>query len=170
MTVFPLVKEPQIALFVVSIVFAVINIPFVVLRFAARRRSWGRFNLSDAALLAAFVSDDFEVDQGRPRLHTQCRASERGSAKCECLQICTTALCGMLVTGTYCSLKRKNRRQCVCSNQFAETLIAAVGWHAFEAATKYGLDFVKAVGQVSRFKKQYILHFQTNEKLSAECK
>lgn len=57
MSVFPLIKAPQIAVFTISILFAVINIPFVVLRFAARRRSWGRFTLSDAALLAAFVSD-----------------------------------------------------------------------------------------------------------------
>lgn len=53
---FALVKEPQIALFVVSIVFAVLNIPFVVVRFVARRRAWGgHFGLSDAALLAALV-------------------------------------------------------------------------------------------------------------------
>lgn len=58
MTGFLLVKESQIALFVVSILLAVIDIPSVVLRFAARRRSWGRFNLSDAALLAAIVSDE----------------------------------------------------------------------------------------------------------------
>lgn len=56
MSVFPLIKAPQIAVFAVSILLAVINIPFVVLRFVARRRSWGKFTLSDAALLAAFVS------------------------------------------------------------------------------------------------------------------
>lgn len=33
----------------------------------------------------------------------------------------------------------------------AETFIAAVGWHAFDAAVAtHSLDFVKAVGQVSR--------------------
>lgn len=56
MSVFPLIKAPQLAVFTVSVLFAVINVPFVVLRFAARRRSWGKFTLSDAALLAAFVS------------------------------------------------------------------------------------------------------------------
>lgn len=56
MTNFALVKEPQISVFVVSIVFAVLNIPFVVVRFVARRRAWGHFGLSDAALLAALVS------------------------------------------------------------------------------------------------------------------
>lgn len=64
----------------------------------------------------------------------------------------------MLMTGTFCSLKIMYQEDLICSEQFAETLIAAVRWHAFEAATKYGLGFVKAVGQVSHSRTQDSLH------------
>lgn len=58
MKTLPLEKSTQIALFVCSIVFGLINPPVVALRFVARRRAGlgGRFGWSDAAIVAALVS------------------------------------------------------------------------------------------------------------------